>query len=90
MNAHIPTYNEPTVSAGTIGRTVVLAIALTNQLLSAAGKPLLPIDSTQLEQWVTAGFTTAAAVWAWWKNNSFTQAAIQADQYLERRKNSVK
>ncbi len=84
MKAH--TYNEPAPSAGTIGRTVVLAIALANQLLSAAGKPLLPIDSASVEQWVTAGLTTAAALWAWWKNNSFTQAAIQADQTYERLK----
>ena len=84
MKAH--TYNEPTVSAGTIGRTVVLAIALVNQLLSAAGKPLLPIDSASVEQWVTAGLTTAAALWAWWKNNSFTQAAVQADKTYERLK----
>lgn len=57
MNKKIP--------AATIARTVVLALALVNQLLSAAGKPVLPIDSTSVEQWVTAGLTTAAAIWAW-------------------------
>ncbi len=82
--------NNEHISAGTIGRTVVLAIALANQLLSAAGKPLLPIDSASVEQWVTAGLTTAAALWAWWKNNSFTQAAIQADQTYERLKKQGK
>ena len=49
------------VPAATIARTVVLALALVNQLLSAAGKPVLPIDSASVEQWVTAGLTTAAA-----------------------------
>ena len=24
-----------------------------------------------------------AAVWSWWKNNSFTKEAIKADEYLE-------
>ena len=79
----------PKISAATITRTAVLALALTNQLLSACGKPLLPIDSEQLEQLVTAGCTTAAAIWAWWKNNSFTQAALAADEVYEQKKNSV-
>ena len=38
MNAHITT--PRTVSAATLARTAVLALALINQILSAAGKPL--------------------------------------------------
>lgn len=71
------------IPAATIARTVVLARALVNQLLSAAGKPVLPIDSASVEQWVTAGLTTAAAIWAWWENNSFTPEAIHADELLD-------
>ena len=71
------------IPAATIARTVVLALALVNQLLSAAGKPVLPIDSASVEQWVTAGLTTAAAIWAWWENNSFTPEAIHADELLD-------
>ena len=87
MTAH--TYNAPTISAGTIARTACLLLALTNQILSACGKPLLPIDSAQLEQWVTAGLTSAAAIWAWWENNSFTKEALAADSYLEQLKKGV-
>ena len=58
MNAHITENNTPAIPAATIARTVVLALALVNQLLSAAGKPVLPIDSASVEQWVTAGLTT--------------------------------
>ena len=75
------------ISAGTIARTAVLALALTNQLLSAAGKPVLPVESAQLEQLVSAGLTVAASLWGWWKNNSFTQAALQADERLKELKN---
>ena len=53
MNAH--TYNAPTISAGTIARTACLLLALTNQVLSALGKPVLPIESQTVEQLVTAG-----------------------------------
>ena len=87
MNAH--TYNAPTISAGTIARTACLLLALTNQVLSALGKPVLPIESQTVEQLVTAGITTVAALIAWWKNNSFTTAAIQADKYLEDKKSQI-
>lgn len=76
--------------AATIARTVVLALALVNQLLSAAGKPVLPIDSASVEQWVTAGLTTAAAIWAWWENNSFTPEAIHADELLDQMQGKIK
>lgn len=78
--------NNNHISAGTIARTAVLLLALTNQLLSAMGKPVLPIESTTVEQLVTAGITTAAALVSWWKNNSFTSAAIQADKTYKRLK----
>ena len=87
MKAH--TYNAPTaptVTAGTIARTACLLLALTNQVLSALGKPVLPIESATVEQLVTAGITTVAALISWWKNNSFTAAAVAADSYMARLK----
>ena len=76
------TYNAPTISAGTITRTAVLLLALTNQILSACGKPVLPIESATVEQLVTTGLTVTAALVGWWKNNSFTPEAIEADDFL--------
>ena len=72
------------ITIGTIARTAALALALTNQLLSAAGKPVLPIENSQLEQLVTSGLTVAASVAAWWKNNSFTPAALEGDIVMNR------
>ena len=77
------------ISAGTLTRTAVLGLALTNQLLSAAGKPLLPIESTQLEQIISTGVTVGAALAAWWNNNSFTPEAIEADAFMARMKKRV-
>jgi SPP1 family holin len=71
------------IKPATIARTAVLALALANQILSVAGLSPLPIDSATLEPWVTTGLTTAAAVWAWWKNNSFTPEAIRADELMK-------
>lgn len=87
MNAHIHESNTPAITAGTIARTACLLLALTNQILSACGKPILPIESAQLEQIVTTGITTVAALVSWWENNSFTKEAIQADAEYERLKN---
>lgn len=70
------------ISASTIARTAVLALALTNQVLSATGNPVLPIESEQLEQLVTVGFTVAASLASWWSNNSFTREAVEADIFL--------
>lgn len=77
------------VSASTIARTAALAFALTNQVLSACGKPILPIESQTVEQFVSAGLTVVAAIPAWWKNNSFTPEAIEGDKRMNSLKKSV-
>lgn len=71
------------ITAGTIARTACLALALTNQILSATGHPVLPIEDTQLESLITTGLTVAASLAAWWKNNSFTPAARIGDQHMK-------
>lgn len=77
------------VSIATLARTAALAFALANQVSSAAGKPLLPIESSEVEQFVTTGLTIATSVAAWWKNNSFTPAAIEGDKRMNSLKNQV-
>lgn len=74
------------IKPATIARTAVLALALANQILSVAGMSPLPIESATLEPWVTTGLTTAAALWAWWNNNSFTPKAILADELMKEMK----
>lgn len=74
------------IKTSTIVRTAVLVLALVNQGLSIAGKAILPISDAQLEQLITLIITIAVAVWNWWKNNSFTQAALEGDQLKDRLK----
>ena len=66
----------------TIIRTAVLMLALTNQILEATGHSIIPISDEQLSELITLCFTISASLWAWWKNNSFTENAIKADQVL--------
>lgn len=70
------------IKTETIVRTIVLVIALVNQALAIAGKEAFPVTEDQVYQGVTLIVTIGASVWAWWKNNSFTKAAIEADKYL--------
>lgn len=68
----------------TIVRTMVLAFALINQLLVISGYHPLPFTNDDFEQGISMALTTAASLWSWWKNNSFTQAAIAADEMLHK------
>lgn len=69
-------------SKGTIIRTVCLILALVNNVLAIAGKSPLPIDNAVVTEVVSFIFTAAASLTAWWKNNSFTRKAIEADEIL--------
>lgn len=75
------------MDAGTITRTIVLALALFNQVMSATGHAILPIEDATVENLVTSIFTIAAAGIAWWKNNSITPEAKEADKVLKELKN---
>ena len=70
------------VKASTIIRTVVLLLALVNQGLIIAGLNVLPITEDQVTEVLSLVFTIGASLWAWWKNNSFTEAAIKADELM--------
>ena len=70
------------ISAGTIARTIILLLALINQCLSMAGVSPLPIEDEQVETIITTAWTVIAALIAWWKNNSFTQAALVGDKLM--------
>lgn len=70
------------VKMDTIIRTVVLLLALVNNTLTMTGHSVLPVTDEQLSELLSLAITIAASLWAWWKNNSFTPAAIQADEVL--------
>ena len=71
------------VSKGTIARTIILALALLNSVLSAFGVELIEIPDETINTLLDAIFLIVAAITAWWKNNSFTKSAIQADMVLK-------
>lgn len=70
------------IKASTIIRTACLFLAIINNCLTLAGMSPLPIEDEQLTNLLSLAFTVGAALWAWWKNNSFSRAAIVADEIM--------
>ncbi|WP_174616433.1 phage holin [Virgibacillus ihumii] len=62
-----------TLDKGTVIRTIVLALALFNQILVIFGKSPLPFNGEELEQIVSAVFTVISSLVAWYKNNYITE-----------------
>lgn len=75
------------VSKATIIRTICLVIAIVNIILEMRGYSIIPIDNELVSEAVSIAFLIGSAVASWWKNNSFTKSAIEADKYLAVLKN---
>ncbi len=75
-----------TIKKATIVRTIALILALLNTILTACNLNPLPFSDNELYEVASDVVTAALAVWAWWKNNSFTQPALAADEYMSKLK----
>ncbi|MPW26393.1 phage holin [Alkalibaculum sp. M08DMB] len=64
-------------------RTTVLVVALVNQGLQITGKQILPYTPEEVANGVSFGLTIVATIWAWWKNNSFSENAQYADEIMK-------
>ena len=71
------------VKKETLIRTIITAISMLNMILTMTGKNPLPFSEDELYIGLSAVAGLMSTVWSWWKNNSFTPAAIKADKYLE-------
>lgn len=68
------------ITSGAIARTIVLFLALVNQILAMCGIQTIPVAEGDINNLIATVFTIITALVAWWKNNSFTQAAIRGDE----------
>lgn len=74
------------VKGETIARTVVLFLALANQLMIAFGWSPIELEEDSVYAAVSTVVTIVTALCAWWKNNSFTKAALKADEVMKEEK----
>lgn len=65
-------------------RLVVLVLALVSQLLVIIGKRTEAIDVDKWQEYATYIVTVITAIWGYWKNNSFTNAAQYGDKVKDK------
>lgn len=75
------------ISKGTIVRTIMLLIVIVNLILKACGKPLIDIEEHTLFYWLEVVLEIGVIITTFWKNNSFSKAAIIADDFMRKLKN---
>lgn len=68
---------------GTLIRTIVLAIALINQFLTALGLTTIPGTSDDQYLFISTVFTTVSAIVAWFKNNYVTAKGLKQKEVLK-------
>lgn len=67
-------------------RLIVLVVLLINQTLITLGWSPLPFSEEQIYEGVSSAALVVTAVYTWWKNNSVTKEANEADKYLKQLK----
>ena len=81
--------NIGNVKVGTWVRGILLIISFVNMALSAAGKAPIPADYNEIHTIVSVIFSVLVGISAYWKNNSFTEAAQTADKFLHEQGTAV-
>lgn len=64
-------------------RTIILLLALVNQILAILGKGQIEIAESDIYQIASLIATVCSALWAWWKNNSFSVSAQNGDAVMK-------
>lgn len=77
-----------TITPATAARTIILFIMVINSVCALMGWTPLDIQEDTVYQIVSAIGLILSSIAAWWKNNSFTSAAQQADEYCAELKNA--
>ena len=76
------------ISKGTIVRTIMLVIVIINLILKQMGHDIINVSESEILSAVEMIIEVAVIVVTFWKNNSFTDKAIKADEFLKTLKES--
>ena len=72
------------IDKGTLLRTIILAVALINQFLTAFGLTKIPGTSDEQILVLSTVFTSVTAIIAWFKNNYLTAKGIKQNEVLQK------
>lgn len=71
-------------------RLIVLAVAVINAAMRICGQGTISLGNETVEDVASVIVLVVSAVNAYWKNNSFTEAALTADELLQTLKETRK
>lgn len=76
------------ITKSTIVRLILVLLVLVNFILERCGIDIIPADESAILMFVETGIEIAILAVGFWKNNSFTEKAIKADEFLRELKES--
>lgn len=76
------------ITKSTIVRTILVALVIVNFFLERCGIDIIPADEYTILMFVETAIEIAIIAVGFWKNNSFTDKAIKADNFLKELKES--
>ena len=71
------------IDKATLVRTIILFFSVLNIILERFGISAIPIEDELVNEVISVVLLIFSTVSSWWKNNSFTKEARQADEYLK-------
>lgn len=74
--------NITKISVGTWVRGILSLVSIVNMALTAFGKTPVSVEYSELYTIISLIFTFIVGAACYWKNNSFTSAAIEADKFM--------
>ena len=76
------------ITKGTIVRTILILLVIVNFILKKMGVDIIPVDENAVLEYVEGAIEIAIILVGFWKNNSFTEKAIKADEFLRKLRES--
>ena len=70
------------ISKGTIVRTIMIVLVIINMILGRMGYDIIDVNENEVLEVVEILIEIAIIVVGFWKNNSYTEKAIRADEFL--------
>lgn len=72
------------ISKGTIVRTIMLVIVILNMILKHFGLDIINVSESEILSVLEMLIEIAVIIVTFWKNNSFTNNAIKADEFFKK------
>ena len=71
------------ISKGTIVRTIAILLVIINMVLKHFGLDVINVSENEILTFVETLIEIAVIIVGFWKNNSYSEKAIKADEFLK-------